>query len=85
MQIIADKGRGVIVLLRDRTRTVVSDHLDPSARPDTRQKELREYGVGAQILLDLGVRDMTLLSNSTPNIVALEGYGLRVVGYHPIP
>jgi 3,4-dihydroxy 2-butanone 4-phosphate synthase/GTP cyclohydrolase II len=42
---------------------------------------LRDYGVGAQILLDLGVRDMILLTNSaTKTIVGLEGYGLRVAG-----
>ena len=41
--------------------------------------ELRDYGVGAQILLDLGVKDMILLSNTHRNIVGLEGYGLSVV------
>ena len=47
--------------------------------------ELRDYGVGAQILLDLGVRDMVLLSNTERTIVGLEGYGLSVVGRQPIP
>jgi 3,4-dihydroxy 2-butanone 4-phosphate synthase / GTP cyclohydrolase II len=46
---------------------------------------LRDYGVGAQILLDLGVRDMVLLSNVTRPIVGLEGYGLRIVEQRPIP
>ena len=46
--------------------------------------ELRDYGVGAQILLDLGVRDMVLLSNTQRTIVGLEGYGLAVVGQRPI-
>ena len=41
---------------------------------------LRDYGVGAQILLDLGVKEMILLSNTTRNIVGLDGYGLKVVG-----
>jgi 3,4-dihydroxy 2-butanone 4-phosphate synthase/GTP cyclohydrolase II len=42
---------------------------------------LKEYGVGAQILLDLGVRDMILLTNSaSKTVVGLEGYGLRIVG-----
>ena len=45
---------------------------------------LRDYGVGAQILLDLGVRDMVLLSNTRHTIVGLEGYGLRVVEQKPI-
>ena len=45
---------------------------------------LRDYGVGAQILLDLGVRDMVLLSNTQHTIVGLEGYGLRVAEQRPI-
>ena len=46
---------------------------------------LRDYGVGAQMLLDLGVRDMVLLSNVRRPIVGLEGYGLRIVEQRPIP
>jgi 3,4-dihydroxy 2-butanone 4-phosphate synthase/GTP cyclohydrolase II len=46
--------------------------------------ELRDYGIGAQILLDLGVREMVLLSNTTRTIVGLEGYGLTVVERRPI-
>mgnify|MGYP001407532496 CR=1 FL=1 len=45
--------------------------------------ELRAYGVGAQILLDLGVKDMILLSNTQRTIVGLEGYGLSVVEQRP--
>ena len=47
--------------------------------------DLRDYGVGAQILLDLGIKDMILLSNASRNIVGLEGYGLRIVETRPIP
>jgi 3,4-dihydroxy 2-butanone 4-phosphate synthase / GTP cyclohydrolase II len=46
---------------------------------------LRDYGVGAQILLDLGVREMILLTNVKRAIAGLEGYGLKVVGRRPIP
>jgi 3,4-dihydroxy 2-butanone 4-phosphate synthase/GTP cyclohydrolase II len=46
--------------------------------------ELRDYGIGAQILVDLGVRDMILLSNHTRTIVGLEGYGLNIVNTRPI-
>jgi 3,4-dihydroxy 2-butanone 4-phosphate synthase/GTP cyclohydrolase II len=41
---------------------------------------LREYGIGAQILAELGVRDMVLLTNNPRTIVGLEGHGLNVVG-----
>ena len=46
---------------------------------------LRDYGVGAQILLDLGVRNMVLLSDHPRNIVGLEGYGLSVVEWRKVP
>ena len=47
--------------------------------------QLRDYGVGAQILIDLGVREMILISNTKRTIVGLEGYGLTVVDQWPIP
>jgi 3,4-dihydroxy 2-butanone 4-phosphate synthase/GTP cyclohydrolase II len=47
--------------------------------------ELRDYGVGAQILTELGVQDMVLLTNSHHQLVALDGYGLSIVGERPIP
>jgi len=47
--------------------------------------ELRDYGVGAQILIDLGVKEMVLLSNSIKSVVGLEGFGLKIVGQKPVP
>jgi 3,4-dihydroxy 2-butanone 4-phosphate synthase/GTP cyclohydrolase II len=49
------------------------------------ERELRDYGIGAQILLDLGVKNMVLLSNSQRTIVGLEGYGLNIVAQRSIP
>ncbi|MBT3172817.1 MAG: 3,4-dihydroxy-2-butanone-4-phosphate synthase, partial [Rhodospirillaceae bacterium] len=46
---------------------------------------LRDYGVGAQILRDLGIHEMILLHNTEWTIVGLDGYGLKVVGQMPIP
>ena len=46
--------------------------------------DLRDYGVGAQILVDLGVRDIRLLTNNPKKIIGLEGYGLRVVERVPV-
>ncbi|MBX6320589.1 MAG: 3,4-dihydroxy-2-butanone-4-phosphate synthase [Rhodospirillaceae bacterium] len=86
MRMIAEAGRGVVVLIREPLPTSLSDRvrarLSPTLQPVT---QLRDYGVGAQILLDLGVKDMILLSNTRRTIVGLEGYGLRVVGQRPIP
>ena len=82
MEIIASEGRGVVVLIRESRATYISDLLlRKEAAPETTPQRLKEYGVGAQILLDLGVKDMILLTNSVSRkIVGLEGYGLRVVG-----
>ena len=46
--------------------------------------DLRDYGIGAQILRDLGVRQMRLMTNNPKKIVGLEGYGLQVVARVPI-
>tara|TARA_B100002003_G_scaffold92700_1_gene86411 strand:- start:418 stop:669 length:252 start_codon:yes stop_codon:yes gene_type:complete len=51
----------------------------PEAGSGAHPVELRDYGVGAQILLDLGLKDMILLSNTHHTIVGLEGYGLSIV------
>jgi len=82
MEIVAEEGRGVVVIIRDTTATVVSDMLlrKGEIADQGMPRRLREYGVGAQILLDLGVHDMMLLSDTDRNIVGLEGYGLRVAG-----
>lgn len=82
MRIISEEGRGVIVLIRDTTATVVSDMLLRKGEGGEQgmPRRLREYGVGAQILLDLGIHDMVLLSDTDRSIVGLEGYGLKVVG-----
>jgi 3,4-dihydroxy 2-butanone 4-phosphate synthase/GTP cyclohydrolase II len=84
MKLIADAGKGVIVLLREAQAASLSQRLQAQAEGKKPTGELRDYGVGAQILLDLGVRDMVLLSNSQRTIVGLDGYGLRVVEQRPI-
>jgi 3,4-dihydroxy 2-butanone 4-phosphate synthase / GTP cyclohydrolase II len=47
--------------------------------------DLRTYGIGAQILADLGIHDMTLLTNAHRNVVGLDGYGINIVGERAIP
>jgi 3,4-dihydroxy 2-butanone 4-phosphate synthase / GTP cyclohydrolase II len=84
MRTIAEAGRGVIVLLREAQAASLSQKLSAQLKGSAPEKQLRDYGVGAQILLDLGVRDMILLSNAKKIIVGLEGYGLRVVEQRPL-
>jgi 3,4-dihydroxy 2-butanone 4-phosphate synthase/GTP cyclohydrolase II len=80
MEIIAEEGAGVIVMLARRTPGKVSIALDMlrNGREDD-MPELRDYGVGAQILAELGVHDMILLTSSHRTLVALDGYGLNIV------
>ncbi|MEX2449636.1 MAG: 3,4-dihydroxy-2-butanone-4-phosphate synthase, partial [Rhodospirillales bacterium] len=86
MRMVGEAGRGVIVLLREPKPTAVSARLQTKqGGPRTGKVELRDYGVGAQILLDLGVTDMILLSNTRRTIVGLEGYGLKIAEQRPIP
>jgi 3,4-dihydroxy 2-butanone 4-phosphate synthase/GTP cyclohydrolase II len=84
MKMIGDAGRGVIVILRESARRGVFDLVRQRETGQPEGVELRDYGVGAQILVDLGVRDMVLLSNTSRTIVGLEGYGLSVVERQPI-
>jgi 3,4-dihydroxy 2-butanone 4-phosphate synthase/GTP cyclohydrolase II len=82
---IARDGRGVVVLLREaRPDWISSRVLALGAAPAAGRGQLRDYGIGAQILLDLGVRDLDLLSNTQRTIVGIEGYGLNVVGRRAI-
>jgi 3,4-dihydroxy 2-butanone 4-phosphate synthase / GTP cyclohydrolase II len=81
MDIIGREGRGVLVLIRESRPDAVSARLTRETGGQGQQR-LIEYGIGAQILLDLGVREMVLLSNSPARkIVGLQGYGLAVVGH----
>ena len=85
MEMIAEEGRGVVVMIRSASRTFLSDRI----RKFTDSKEnfpplLKEYGVGAQILSDLGVRKMILLSNTKRSLVGLEGHDLEILEQRPI-
>ncbi|PZQ49825.1 MAG: 3,4-dihydroxy-2-butanone-4-phosphate synthase [Rhodovulum sulfidophilum] len=79
MLAIAEEKRGVVVLLRDMAAKLdTGDHVSP--------EKLRQYGVGAQILNALGLREIVLLTNSPmPKIIGLDGYGLEIVGTRSIP
>jgi 3,4-dihydroxy 2-butanone 4-phosphate synthase/GTP cyclohydrolase II len=92
MQKIKENGKGVILYMRQEGRGIglvnklkayelqdkgldtVEANIKLGFKPD-----LRDYGIGAQILVDLGVRKMRLMTNNPKKIIGLEGYGLKVV------
>ncbi|UEM20420.1 3,4-dihydroxy-2-butanone-4-phosphate synthase [Skermanella mucosa] len=86
MRAIGEAGRGIVVLLREPQATSLSSRVKAQLEGMPNPAgELRDYGIGAQILFDLGVREMILLSNHKKTIIGLDGYGLTVVGQQPIP
>jgi 3,4-dihydroxy 2-butanone 4-phosphate synthase/GTP cyclohydrolase II len=93
MEMIAQKGKGVLVYLQARSKGL---HPTMATYPRTEGKkkdwnssfiyraDFREYGIGAQILRDLGVGKMRLLTNNPRNLVGLSGYGLEITESVPI-
>jgi len=96
---IATEGRGVVLYVRGHEGRGIGlmhklqAYQLQDAGHDTVEANLalglpadaRDYGTGAQILVDLGVRSMRLLTNNPAKRIGLEGYGLRVVGKEPLP
>ena len=93
MQAIAAAGTGVILYLRREEQGVdlftggegeTQSAREPSTNPSTRLREFRDYGIGAQILRDLGVGKIRLLTNYPRRLVSLPGYGLEIVECVPL-
>lgn len=99
MGLVATEGRGVVLYLRGhegrgigllqklqayRLQDGGSDTVDANLELGL-PADARDYGTGAQVLVDLGVRSMRLLSNNPAKRAGLEGWGLRVVGRVPLP
>jgi 3,4-dihydroxy 2-butanone 4-phosphate synthase/GTP cyclohydrolase II len=90
MEMIASAGSGVVLYLRREAQgnELASGRRRPVRAPSTetsgRAMDFREYGIGAQILRDLGVGKIRLLTNYPRRLVSLPGYGLEIVGCVPI-
>jgi len=85
LHMIGAAGRGVVVMIREHRRTALAERVRLLASSPRPQRELRDYGIGAQILLDLGIKNMILLTNSRRTVIGLEGYGLNILEQRPIP
>jgi len=81
MAAIGEEGSGVVVVLMPSRADALANEI-AGGKPES---ELREYGIGAQILAELGVHEMILLTNAPRNVVGIGGYHLKVVGERPIP
>lgn len=98
MERIAQVGEGVILYLKRESDAIASDingtngatarrapwHHRPSTHLSPPEADFRDYGIGAQILRDVGVRKMILLSDQAPRLANLPGYGLEIIGNEPL-
>jgi 3,4-dihydroxy 2-butanone 4-phosphate synthase/GTP cyclohydrolase II len=86
MEIIGEAGSGIIVIINRPAEEMFTGAVRvKSGEASVAEMEaLRDYGVGASILTELGVREMTLLTNTHHTMIGLDGYGLKVVGERPI-
>ena len=82
-KIIEERGSGAIVLINSDMAPKIEKIFNRRETKDNKL-ELREYGVGAQILLELGLRKIILLSNSNKKIIALDGFNLEIVDQEKI-
>jgi len=84
LKIINKKQNGVIVIIRQPQEKIADLLFNENTQQNYSQKTLRNYGTGAQILVDLGIKKLTLLSNSKKSIIGLDAFGIKICGYKKI-
>tara|TARA_B100000579_G_scaffold62324_1_gene45670 strand:- start:1165 stop:1566 length:402 start_codon:yes stop_codon:yes gene_type:complete len=77
IEIISKLNHGVIVLIRNPRKELL---VREKKTAKSKKNILKEYGIGAQILIDLGVKKITLLTSSSKNIVGIDGFGIEING-----
>ena len=77
IELISKNNNGVIVIIRNPDKEMKKKE---SERVSNKSKTLKEYGVGAQILIDLGIKKITLIAKSSKNIIGIDGFGLEING-----
>jgi len=84
-QLAAHDGHSVLVLIREGSIDTLLERLGAhKSFVDRKEQNIREYGVGAQILVDQGVQKMRLITNTMPKLVGLEAYNLELAGITPL-
>lgn len=84
-QLATHEGHSVLVLIREGSIDTLLERLGAhKSFIDRKEQNVREYGVGAQILVDQGVRKMRLITNTMPKLIGLEAYDLELVGITPL-
>ncbi|MGB0907908.1 MAG: 3,4-dihydroxy-2-butanone-4-phosphate synthase [Maricaulaceae bacterium] len=84
-QLAAYDGHGVLVLIREGSIDTLLERLGAHKTViDRKEQNVREYGVGAQILVDQGVKNMRLITNTMPKLIGLEAYDLELAGITPL-
>jgi 3,4-dihydroxy 2-butanone 4-phosphate synthase/GTP cyclohydrolase II len=84
-QLAANDGHSVLVLIREGSIDTLLERLGArKTEIDSKEQNIREYGVGAQILVDQGVRKMRLITNTMPKLIGLEAYDIELAGITPL-
>ena len=74
---ISKLDKGIIVIIRNPKKELRKKE---SPKNKNQKKTLKEYGIGAQILVDMGIQKIILLTNSKTNIIGIDGFGLKICG-----